>query len=229
MIHYLGQQFYMTFVYENRYKFFLEGLGNTLILTFSSFILSTLMGLLLCAMVRSKKKLISNTGRGIVSVFNQIPATVMLLIMVYVVFSSASLELIVMAIFALAFKMSGYMADVFITALASVAPGEIEAARSLGMGPIQTFFNVVFPQAVKNGLQLYRNNFILTLQETSVVGYVAIQDLTKASNIVASRTFDAIFGLVVITLIYLAIGCLVSYLMNLLKREKHLGPDTVEA
>lgn len=180
-------------------------------------------------MIRSKNKIISRAGRVIVSLFNQIPATVMLLFVVYVVFASVSMEIMVMAIIALAFKMSGYVADFFISALSSVAPGEIEAARSLGMNSLQTFIYVVFPQAKKNGIPLYKNNFILTLQETSVVGYVAIQDLTKASNIVASRTFDAVFGLLVISILYMIISYLISNLLNLLKREKHLGPANLEA
>lgn len=228
MLNNLMNNLYRTFVQADRYLYFLEGLVNTMILTCCSFVLSTLIALLLCAMSRSKVRALSLPAKGFILLTEQMPATVMLLVMVYVVFNEATLPLLVVSIIALSCKMTGYIADVFNSALGAVNPAEVEAARSLGLSKFQAFRYVVLPQAVKNGIPLYRNNFILTLQETSVVGYVAIHDLTKASTIVASRTFNALFGLIVITIMYMVIGLFVSDLLNLLRREKHLRPEDVQ-
>lgn len=93
------------------------------------------------------------------------------------------------------------------------------------MSKLQCFIHVVFPQAVANAMPVYKNRFVITLQETSIVGYLAIQDLTRASNIVTSRTLDAFFGLIVISLLYLIIGWITGGLLDLISHKKHLGGE----
>ena len=117
------------------------------------------------------------------------------------------------------------MADIFKTAVETVAPGEVEAARTLGMTRFQSLRYIILPQTVKTALPVYKNQFISCLQETSVVGYLAIMDLTRASDIVSARTFDALFALLAVTLIYLIIGWGVGALINLAERKKHLGGE----
>lgn len=114
------------------------------------------------------------------------------------------------------------MSDIFYTSVNTVNKGEIEAARTLGMNRYQAFFNVMLPQAIDNVLPVYKNQFVSTLQETSVVGYIAIMDLTRASDIVSSRTFDAMFALITVTLIYLVIGWSVSVLIGVLMKRKRV-------
>ena len=118
-----------------------------------------------------------------------------------------------------------YLADIFGTAVETVAPGEVEAARTLGMTRFQSFRYIILPQTVKTALPVYKNQFVSCLQETSVVGYLAIMDLTRASDVVSARTFDALFALLAVTLIYLIIGWVVGALINSADRKKHLGGE----
>lgn len=215
-------QIYVTFIYENRWKFFIDGLWMTLLLTFSSFILGTLLGIVFCRLKMSRSVLLRRISDIIASLFIQIPTMVLLMLFVYVIFGSSSLPVVLVVIICLTIKTASYMSDIFYTSVNAVNKGEIEAARTLGMNRYQAFFNVMLPQAIDNVLPVYKNQFVSTLQETSVVGYIAIMDLTRASDIVSSRTFDAMFALITVTLIYLVIGWSVSVLIGVLMKRKHV-------
>ena len=216
---------YLTFVFEDRYMFFVNGLYVTLLLTLSSFLLGTALGIALCAMHRSRMILLRGIARGIMSFFTQMPTMVLLMTLVYVIFGSSALPLLWIVIIGLTIKSACYMAEIFDTSLSTVAPGEIEAARTLGMTGWQAFFNIALPQTIQTALPLYRNQFVATLQETSVVGYLAVVDLTRASSIVSSRTLDAFVGLLTVTIMYFLIGILAKWLLGLLRKRKHLGGE----
>jgi len=91
------------------------------------------------------------------------------------------------------------------------------------MSKLQAFVYITFPQSLQAAIPLYKNQFIITLQETSLVGTLAVQDLTKASNIVTSRTLDAFFGLILISIVYLLVGFICSKLIDLLRIKRHIG------
>ena len=211
---------YITFVFEDRYRFFLDGLYYTLLLTFASFLLGTAVGIGLCASLRSKNKFLNKTARVIITFFMETPTLVLLMILVYVIFGKTSVPLLWAVIIGLMLKAASYLAEIFDTALNTVAPGEIEAARTLGMTGWQAFWFVMLPQTVKAALPLYRNQFIATMQETSVVGYLAVVDLTRAASIVSSRTLDAVVGLLAVTLLYFLIGLLVKALFRLISASQ---------
>lgn len=205
-----------TFIVEDRYYFFLNGLGVTLLLTFTSFFLGTALGVVLCAAMRAKNARVRRGAEIIKSFFVQLPTMVLLMILVYVVFGRSVLPVLIIVIIGLTLKAASYLAEIFDTALGTVSPGEVEAARTLGMTRWQAFRFIAFPQTVAAALPLYQNQFIATMQETSVVGYLAVIDLTRASSIVSSRTLDAFVGLFTITLIYFLIGASVKGLFRLL-------------
>ena len=221
----LYKQIYVTFIYESRWRFFVDGFWMTLLLTVSSFILGTLIGILFCRLKMSGVRWVRWVTKVFTSFLIQIPTLVLLMLLVYIVFGSISLPVVISVIIGLTLKTGCYMADIFGTAVETVAPGEVEAARTLGMTRFQSFRYVILPQTVKTALPVYKNQFISCLQETSVVGYLAIMDLTRASDIVSARTFDALFALLAVTLIYLIIGWGVGALINLAERKKHLGGE----
>ena len=221
----LYKQIYVTFIYESRWRFFVDGLWMTLLLTFSSFILGTLIGILFCRLKMSGIRWVRRVTKIFTSLLIQIPTLVLLMLFVYIIFGSISLPIVISVIIGLTLKTGCYMADIFGTAVETVAPGEVEAARTLGMTRFQSFRYIILPQTVKTALPVYKNQFISCLQETSVVGYLAIMDLTRASDIVSARTFDALFALLAVTLIYLIIGWGVGALINLAERKKHLGGE----
>lgn len=212
----IWDSFYATFIVEDRYLFFLEGLKTTLILTFFSFLLGTAFGILLCIGKRSKNKLISRITNLVIGFFIEVPTMVLLMIMVYIVFGRTALPVMWIVIFGLLMKCGAYLSVIFNTALDTVASGEIEAARTLGMTGWQSFRYVVLPQTVAKAMPLYMDQLIVAMQETSIVGYLAIVDLTRASSIVSSRTMDPFFGLVSITIIYFILGFIFRKLLGLL-------------
>lgn len=216
---------YVTFIYEDRWKFFLEGFGMTLLLTLSSFILGSLFGALLCALKLSRRRWIQKIANGLVSLLVQLPTLVLLMIFVYIIFGSVPLSVVVIVIMGLTLKAGSYLADIFYSAVTSVDKGEIEAAHTLGMSKFQTFRYITLPQAISSALPIYKNQFIITLQETAIVGYLAIVDLTRASDIVSARTLNAMFGLLVISVLYLLIGWAGNSLLSLLGHQKHLGGE----
>src|SRR5574344_264511 len=216
---------YVTFIYEDRWKFFLNGFGMTLLLTLSSFILGSLFGALLCALKLSRRRWIQKIANGFVSLLVQLPTLVLLMIFVYIIFGSVPLSVVVIVILGLTLKACAYLADIFYSAVYSVDKGEIEAAHTLGMTKFQTFRYITLPQAISSALPIYKNQFIITLQETAIVGYLAIVDLTRASDIVSARTLNAMFGLLVISVLYLLIGWAGNSLLSLLGHQKHLGGE----
>ena len=159
------------------------------------------------------------------SFFVQLPTMVLLMIMVYVIFGHSALPILIIVIVGLTLKAASYLAEIFDTALSTVQPGEIEAARTLGMTRWQAFRFVALPQTVSAALPLYQNQFVATMQETSIVGYLAVIDLTRASSIVSSRTLDSFVGLLTITLLYFLIGAAVKGVFRLLTRKKHEGGE----
>ena len=216
---------YVTFIYEDRWKFFLEGFGMTLLLTLSAFILGSLFGALLCALKLSRRRWIRKISSVFVSLLVQLPTLVLLMIFVYIIFGSVPLSVVVIVIMGLTLKAGSYLADIFYSAVTSVEKGEIEAAHTLGMSKFQTFRYITLPQAISSALPIYKNQFIITLQETAIVGYLAIVDLTRASDIVSARTLNAMFGLLVISVLYLLIGWAGNSLLSLLGHQKHLGGE----
>ncbi|MGN0619865.1 MAG: amino acid ABC transporter permease [Ruminiclostridium sp.] len=221
----LYKQIYVTFVHEDRWRFFVDGLWMTLFLTFSSFILGTLIGILLCKLKMAGYKWVQRVTKIFTSLLIQIPTLVLLMLFAYIIFGSASLPVVFSVIVGLTLKTACYMSDIFQTAVGTVAHGEVEAARTLGMTKFQAFRYIILPQTIKTALPVYKNQFISCLQETSVVGYLAILDLTRASDIVSARTFDAMFALLAVTLIYLIIGWVVGAVIDSAGKKKHLGGE----
>ncbi len=219
----LQNRLYLNLIHQNRWHFLLEGLLTTLLLTFSAFIAGSLLGALLCICKRSRYKWLGRAVDILTQFFVRLPTLVLLMLMIYVIFVNTALSLKLLVILGLTVKSAAYIYSIFYTAVETVSPGEKEAARSLGLSKREAFLRVVLPQAVRQALPIYKNQFVITLQETAVVGYLAVQDLTRASDIITSRTFDAVAGLVIVSLLYILIGCLASALLSLLGREKHLS------
>ena len=142
------------------------------------------------------------------------------MVMVYIIFGASAAPVLLIVIVGLTMKTGAFLAEIFRSALSSVSDGETEAALTLGMNRWQTFRYIVLPQGMRAAMPLVKNQFVYTMQETSIVGYLAIMDLTRAYSVVSARTMDAIIGLIAVTLIYFIIGSAIKALMGLLTREK---------
>ena len=144
---------------------------------------------------------------------------VFLMVMFYVVLSSSGLTGRWVAVISFAINFSAYACEIFRTGIDSVDRGQTEAGLAMGFTRIGTFFNFVLPQALKNILPVFKNEAISLIKGTSIVGYVAIQDLTKASDIIRARTFDAFFPLIIITIIYFLLAWLFGKALDRLGKK----------
>lgn len=221
----LQERFYTNFIEDSRWHYITDGLKVTLVVTFCAVIIGVVLGFLL-AIVRStydktgRMKILNALCQAYITVIRGTPVVVQLLIIYFVIFGSArdiSKELV--AILAFGMNSSAYVAEIFRSGIMSVDNGQFEAGRSLGFNYRQTMFYIIMPQAFKNVLPALGNEFIVLLKETSVSGYIALQDLTKGGDIIRSRTFDAFMPLMAVALIYLIMVMIFTKLVSLLERR----------
>ena len=213
---------YINLIYEDRYLFLIEGFGLTVFMTVATFLLGTLIGAVFCRARVSRRSWIRKMVEMIGTLFVRLPTLVLLLIFVYLIFSNIEAETVLLAIVAFAMKTGAYIADILYAAYKAVNPGEIEAGRTLGMSRLKVFRFVILPQIINYALPTYRNQLIITLQETSLVGFFAINDLTRASQVITSRTMDPYIAIIITCVVYLLIGAVSNYLFKLFDRKKHL-------
>jgi len=226
-------QFILNFINDNRWQFLVNGLVVTLRITFFALLIGIAIGVVI-AIVRSTydknaSLMRKGAGRFFLSVINAIckfyltvirgtPVVVQLMIFYFVILVSIrNGELI--GIIAFGINAGAYIAEIFRSGIMSIDNGQFEAGRSLGFNYIQTMRHIIIPQAFKNILPTLANEFIVLLKETAVVGYVAVQDLTKAGDIIRGRTFSAFMPLIAVALVYLALVMFFTKLVSILERR----------
>ena len=220
-----GQSFYDNLIRDDRWKLILEGFGNTLFIaavaTLIGILLGVVVGIIRVSHAQSGKYKILNAICGVyLTVIRGTPVVVQLMILYYIVFASAPLEAsIYVAALSFGINSGAYVAEIIRAGILSIDRGQTEAGRSLGLSQGQTMRKIVLPQAIKNILPALFNEFIVLLKETSVAGYVGIRDLTKASDIIRSRTWSAFFRLLTIALIYLVVVVGLTKVQKIIERR----------
>ena len=214
--------FTRTFITENRWKLVLNGLAVTIIISICAFIVGSIWGGVICALLRSKRKIANIPAKVYVRLLQGTPIVVLLMILYYIVFKDFDINAIVVAIIGFALNLGAYTSQIFKTAIESVDKGQIEAASAMGFNKFQVFIKIIFPQAARNALPVYKGEFISLVKSTSIVGYIAIQDLTKVSDIIRSRTYEAFFPLIATAIIYFLVTYIFIVLLNVL--EKKIDP-----
>ena len=208
-----------TLIDENRWVSVLHGLLVTLIITIAGFALANLLGAAFCAMSMSRSRALKVIA-GIYSKLMQgLPIVVILMILYYIVFGKSSISNVVVAILGFGIVFGAYMAQLFEGGISGVEKGQWEAALATGLTKYQTFRGIVLPQAIRTMLPGYFSNLISLMKGTAVVGYIAVNDLTKVGDIIRSNTYEAIVPLVTIAIIYFVIACLLLSLMNFIRRR----------
>lgn len=222
--HGLVEKFRTCFITGHRYQYLLRGLGNTLVITLFAMVLSLVLGTLI-AIVRATHdrngnfRLLNLLCQVYLTVIRGTPSMVQLLIIYYVVFASADVNKIVVAITAFGLNSAAYIAEVIRSGIMSVSHGQMEAGRSLGLSYSQTMRLVVLPQAFRNVLPAIGNELITLLKETSISGYIGLVDLTKGSDIIRSVTYDAMMPLGMVAAIYLLIVLALSASVSQLEKR----------
>ena len=214
---------YETFIATNMYTMIFDGLRNTLIITLGALAIGVLIGTVIAVVkyfaedVRALRPLAAICN-VYVTVIRGIPMTVLLLIFYYIIMKAAK-DGVPVAIVAFGVNSGAYMAELIRSGLNAVDVGQMEAGRRLGLSKLQTMRKIIMPQAVRYILPAIGNEMIALLKETSVAGYVAIVDLTRALNLIRNNTFDAINTLGLCALIYLALTMLLTGLLGRMERR----------
>ena len=217
-------KFYSNFIEDDRWMYIVDGLKVTLVVTFFAVLIGIALGFLI-AVVRAtcektgKLKLLDWFCRVYLTVIRGTPVVVQLMIIYFVIFGSVKIDKVPVAIMAFGLNSAAYVAEIFRSGIMSIDNGQFEAGRSLGFTYPQTMMYIIMPQAFKNVLPALGNEFIVLLKETSVSGYIALQDLTKGGDIIRSRTYDAFMPLIAVALIYLALVMVFTKLVELLERR----------
>ena len=220
----LKNEFILNFIEDNRWKYIVDGLKITLIVTIFAVLIGVLLGFLI-AIVRTTHdktgnlKILNVICRVYLTVIRGTPVVVQLMIIYFIIFGSVDISKVLVAIIAFGINSGAYVAEIFRSGIMSIDNGQFEAGRSLGFNYAQTMMYIIMPQAFKNVLPTLCNEFISLLKETSVSGYIALQDLTKGGDIIRSRTYDAFMPLIAVALIYLAMVMIFTKLVSLLERR----------
>jgi len=220
----LKNSLYLNLISDNRYQYILTGLKNTLIITVFSMLIGLVFGLII-ALIRTthdntkKLKVLNKICELYITVMRGTPVVVQLMILFFCVFTSRNTSGLFVAIVGFGMNSTAYIAEIFRSGLMSVDNGQMEAGRSLGFNYFETLRYIIIPQAFRIALPPLCSEFVALIKETAVAGYVAVQDLTKAGDIIRSRTYDPWTPLIVVALIYLTLTSILSYFVSKLERR----------
>ena len=220
---------------KGRWKWILEGIGNTLRITFFALLMGVVLGIVVAAvrstydknreaMARRKSfgyyilKFFNGICHLYLTVIRGTPVVVQLMIMYFVIFASSRNDILVATI-AFGINSGAYVAEILRGGIMSIDNGQFEAGRSLGFNYVRTMVYIVIPQVFKSVLPTLCNEFIVLLKETSIAGYVGIMDLTKAGDRIRDITFMPLLPLIMVALIYLVMVVVLTSLVGVLERR----------
>ena len=213
-----------TLIVDDRYKYILSGLTTTVIIAFFAVIIGIIIGTLVSLIrnnyeVNKKGKILNKICEIYVNVIRGTPVILQLMIIYYVIFKSVNINITLVGIIAFGINSGAYVSEIIRSGINSIDKGQLEAGLSLGLNYHKTMKLIILPQAIKNILPALGNEFITLLKETSVGAYIGILELTKASDIISSRTYDYFFPLIIVAIIYLIMTLGLSKLVNLMERR----------
>jgi len=215
--------FEKTFIREQRWKLIVEGIATTMIISVCSAIGGTLLGFALYMLARSKQKWLSKTAKAVAKVYSTIiagtPTLVVLMILFYIVFTSPDMSGVVVAIFGFILTFGAYVYENLALTVSGVDNGQLEAAYALGYSRNKAFFRIILPQAMRMFLPGYSGEIISLIKATSVVGYIAVNDLTKMGDIIRGNTYEAFFPLIAVAVIYFALTWIIAGLLSLVRKK----------
>ncbi|MDR0720912.1 MAG: ABC transporter permease subunit [Treponema sp.] len=205
---------YENFIADGAYRYFLLGLGVTLLIVTIGLFVGTIAGVILCAMSRSRFRLFRHLARAYFLLMSGTPVLLLLMLFYYVVLVPFGIDALGTAIIVFGLRSGALISEIMQNALSSVDCGQIQAARTLGFNGIGAFLHIILPQALRFGKPLYRHCAITLLQDTSVVGYITVSDLTRIINNMGSRTGNPFLAMTAGITLYLLLSWIVSLCFN---------------
>lgn len=221
--------FYQSFFAAGRWKLYLDGLLTTLEATILALLLGVALGMIVAVVRTAHDQQRAGHKNVILGVFNAIckiyttiirgtPMMVQLLIMSLVIFAS-SRNYTMIGILALGINSGAYVSEIVRSGLMSVDPGQMEAGRSLGLNYMTTMVVIIIPQAIRAVLPALGNEFIVLLKDTSLITVIGGKELLYAAQGIMNRTYDAMFPLLGVALIYLILVMLFTWLLSKFERR----------
>lgn len=204
---------------ENRYMMIIDGLKLTALIFLLAGLLGTLLGALICWLRMSSYAVLRQLASIYISLMRGTPVLVLLMIMFYVVFAGTPIDAVMVSVITFGMNFAAYVSEMFRSAIESVDKGQTEAGIALGFSPVKTFCYIVMPQAFKQVLPVYKGELISLVKMTSIVGYIAVQDLTKVGDIIRSRTFDAFFPLIMVATLYFILSWILATILDFIGKK----------
>lgn len=215
----IGASIQSNLIQEQRYLLLLDGLQTTMLIALLSSLFGTLLGALVCYGRMSPNRLLSRAAMAYIAVLRGTPVLVLLMLVFYVVFASVNISPVLVAVLAFGMNFAAYVAEMFRSGIEGIDRGQTEAGLAMGFSKAATFLYIVLPQTVQRILPVYKGEVISMVKMTSIVGYIAVQDLTKASDIIRSRTFDAFFPLILVAVLYFFIAWILTRALDAVERR----------
>lgn len=215
----IADSFNKTFIREDRWKLFTEGVGTTLLITVLSILFGTALGFVTFMLCRNGNPIANGITRVFTWLVQGMPMVVLLMVLYYIVFGSLSVSGVVVAVIGFTLTFGSAVYAMVKTGVGTIDPGQYEAAYALGHPNRQTFFRVILPQTLPHVMPAYQGEIIGLIKATAIVGYIAVMDLTKMGDIVRSRTYEAFFPLIAVTIIYFVLEGLFILLVGRISRR----------
>jgi len=214
---------YNTFIVDERYITLIQGFEKTLIITFGALLIGVIIGTIVAIIKvfsqgNPKFKIFDAICNIYLTVIRGTPVVVQLLISFFIIFVSAK-DGTWVAMITFGVNSGAYVAETIRSGILAIDKGQMEAGRSLGFNKVQTMWLIILPQAFKNILPAIGNEMIALLKETSVAGYVAVVDLTKAGNQIKNTTYDQINPILLVAIVYLAMVMILTKLLAIMERR----------
>ena len=206
--------FEKTFLRESRWKLFLEGIGTTMLITVLSILLGTALGFAAYMACRNGNPVANALTRFFVWLIKGMPAVVLLMILYYIIFAKSSIDGTAVSVIGFTLVFGAGVYGMLRSGVGAVPKGQTEAAYALGYGNVRTFFRIILPQAAPHFLPAYKGEIVGLIKATAIVGYIAVQDLTKMGDIVRGRTYEAFFPLIAVAVIYFILAAILTFLVG---------------
>lgn len=209
----IADSFTKNFIREERWKLILRGVETTCLITLFSVLFGTVLAFGICMFRRTGSKLANSISDIFVKLLQGTPTVVLLMLLYFVVFARTRLSAVTVAIIGFALNFAAYGSEIIRSGIEGIDPGQREAALALGFTEGQSFFRFIFPQAARLFLPVYRGEAVSLLKATSIVGYISVLDLTKMSDIIRARTYEAFFPLIVTAVIYFILAWIINLII----------------
>jgi polar amino acid transport system permease protein/polar amino acid transport system substrate-binding protein len=224
----------MEYLYENliaggAYRFFLLGLSITMLIAATGLLIGTASGAILCAMCRCHFRLLRSLARIYILFMSGTPVLLILMLFFYVILAPLGTNAVVTAIIVFGLRSGAFIAGIMNSALSGVEPGQISAARTLGFSRLGAFRYIILPQAVRLGSPLFKQSAVTLVQDTSVVGYITANDLTRVVNSMGSRTGNPLAALLVGIALYLMLSAIVNAVLGIGDKQRRGGKTEKKA